>query len=131
MGALFRALKRTHEQASILAPSTAGDEPSMQAPTWPSLGGVLVEQLLLHLPLLLLLLDLGLLVDLLDGLGALVGSPGHPVVLRGGGDGGRHRHHRDKGKGLTRSRGVRSGPLYTEALFIHGDTHQPQVYNVL
>lgn len=53
----------------------------MLALTWPSLG-VLVEHLQVHLPLLLLLLDLGLLVDLLDGLGALVGSPGHPVVLR-------------------------------------------------
>ena len=35
----------------------------------------------MHLPLLLLLLNLGLFVDLLDGLRALVSSPGHPVVL--------------------------------------------------
>ena len=48
--------------------------------TWSPLA-VFVEELLVHLPLLLLLLDLGLLVDLLDGLGALVGPPGHPVVL--------------------------------------------------
>jgi len=57
----------------------------MLALTWPSLG-VLVEQLQVHLSLLLLLLDLSLLVDLLDGLGALVGSPRHPVVLQVGGE---------------------------------------------
>lgn len=51
--------------------------------TWPPLA-VLGEELLVHLPLLLLLLDLGFLVDLLDGLGALVRSPGHPVVLEAG-----------------------------------------------
>lgn len=50
--------------------------------TWPPLA-VLGEELLVHLPLLLLFLDLGFLVDLLDGLGALVRPPGHPVVLRG------------------------------------------------
>lgn len=42
--------------------------------TWPSLA-VLGEKLLVHFPLLLLLLDLGVFVDLLDGFGALVGSP--------------------------------------------------------
>lgn len=52
--------------------------------TWPPLAAVLGQELLVHLPLLLLLLDLGLLVDLLDGLGALVRSPGHPVVLEAG-----------------------------------------------
>ena len=72
-----------------------GGEPlRVGSPTWPSLSGVLVEQLLLHLPLLLLLLDLGILVDLLDGLGALVGSLGHPVLLRGGGGGGGGMRHR-------------------------------------
>lgn len=52
----------------------------MRGLTWPPLG-VLGEELLVHFPLLLLLFDLGFLVDLLDGLGALVRSPGHPVVL--------------------------------------------------
>lgn len=51
--------------------------------TWPPLA-VLGEELLVHLPLLLLFFDLGFLVDLLDGLGALVRSPGHPVVLEAG-----------------------------------------------
>lgn len=51
--------------------------------TWPPLA-VLGEELLVHFPLLLLLFDLGFLVDLLDGLGALVRSPGHPVVLEAG-----------------------------------------------
>lgn len=51
-------------------------------PTWTSLV-VLGQKLLVHFPLLLLFLDLGLLVDLLDGLGSLVCPPGHPVVLEG------------------------------------------------
>ena len=49
--------------------------------TWPPLV-VLGQQLLVHLPLLLLLLDLGLLVDLLDGFGPLICAAGHPVVLK-------------------------------------------------
>lgn len=52
----------------------------VRGPTWPPLA-VLGEELLVHFPLLLLLFDLGFLVDLLDGLGALVRSPGNPVVL--------------------------------------------------
>lgn len=52
----------------------------MRGLTWPPLA-VLGEELLVHFPLLLLLFDLGFLVDLFDGLGALVRSPGHPVVL--------------------------------------------------
>lgn len=50
--------------------------------TWPSLA-VLGEKLLVYFPLFLLFFDFRLLVDLLNGFRTLIGSSGHPVVLKG------------------------------------------------
>lgn len=48
--------------------------------TWSPL--VLGQQLLVDFSLFLLLFQLGFLMDLLDGFGALVSSPRHPIVLK-------------------------------------------------
>lgn len=49
--------------------------------SWASTGFLLRDEGLLHLHLLPVFLQLSIFVDLVDGLGTLIASPGHPVIL--------------------------------------------------
>ena len=61
----------------VLAPAT----PSAHPASGPAARLLLGDEGLLHLHVLPVLLQLGVFVDLVNGLGTLVASPGHPVVL--------------------------------------------------
>lgn len=73
--------------------------------SWASTGFLLRDEGLLHLHLLPVFLQLSIFVDLVDGLGTLIASPGHPVILEQvqdrivrmiGGNNNKHTHTQKK-----------------------------------